>query len=483
MINLNVNRKLKPLLLKPKPLKIVYGGRSSGKSTAFGDIFTIKMLTESADIYCLREFQDSIKDSVHRVFKNSITKRLGLDGWTIQENTIISPNGAQTLYKGASRNPSSIQSAEGYLYSWFEEAQKASEVSLDLLIPTILRQMGSECWFSGNPGSSEDPFSQRFIMPFYDQLQTTGYYEDEMFLIIKLNWRDNPWWNEIQEKIRQHDYETMTRAKYNWIWEGEFNDSVKDALIKAEWFDACIDAHKKLGFSPRGAKVASHDPSDEGPDNKAYAMKQGSVLLRLEERETGDINEGGHWAAGLAAQDQVDGFIWDCDGMGIGLKEQLALDLKGKPIILTMFKGSEGPDNPDNIFQPIEATNFNQFKPVLIKDAIRNKRAQYYFELRQRMYNTYCAVVNGEYKDPDTLFSLDSSIKILSKLRAEVCRMPIKPNGSGLFELYTKEEMKTKFKFPSPNLSDCCMMLMKDVSFLQRPVAVMPQPIKPMSRR
>ena len=36
--------------------------------------------------------------------------------------------------------------------------------------------------------------------------------------------------------------------------------------------------------------------------------------------------------------------------------------------------------------------------------------------------------------------------------------MPIKPNASGLFELYTKQEMRQKLKVRSPNLADCIMM-------------------------
>ena len=69
--------------------------------------------------------------------------------------------------------------------------------------------------------------------------------------------------------------------------------------------------------------------------------------------------------------------------------------------------------------------------------------------------------MHGDYHDPDTLISFSSDIAALKKLRAELCRMPIKPNGNGLFELYTKQDMKTKFKFASPNLGDCIMMLMR----------------------
>ena len=58
--------------------------------------------------------------------------------------------------------------------------------------------------------------------------------------------------------------------------------------------------------------------------------------------------------------------------------------------------------------------------------------------------------------DPDMLISFSSECEELTGLRSELCRMPIKP--STLFELYTKDEMRRKFKVRSPNLADCVMM-------------------------
>ena len=95
------------------------------------------------------------------------------------------------------------------------------------------------------------------------------------------------------------------------------------------------------------------------------------------------------------------------------------------------------------------------------KEALKNKRAQYYLELRNRVYNTFRAVEYKEYKDPSKMISFSSSIDCIQILRAELCRMPIKPNGNGMFELYSKPEMKSKFKLKSPNLADSVMMSMR----------------------
>ena len=387
MPHLKVNRKLEKFLTTPKSIKAAIGGRGSGKSIGFGDMLTMKMDTERADIYCLREYQNDISDSVHRVFADSIKERLNLEGWNVQENKIIAPNGAKTVYKGANRNPDAMQSAQGYKYSWFEEAHRASKASLDKLLPTIIRNPGAECWFSANPQSSEDPFSQRFIVPYQKELDSDGIYEDDLHLIIIVNWRDNPWWNEEQERLRAWDYENRSRSEYDWIWEGKFNDKVDRAIIQPEWFDAAIDAHEKLGFKPRGAIIAAHDPSDMGEDPKGFAIRHGSVILDCQEFDGMDVNDGCDWAIDMTLQHEADWFVWDADGMGVSLKRQVDTAFRGKKIQYEPYWGSHTVDNPRDIYQPIDGENLTKAKNN--DDTFFNKRSQYHWYMRDRFYKTY----------------------------------------------------------------------------------------------
>ena len=81
------------------------------------------------------------------------------------------------------------------------------------------------------------------------------------------------------------------------------------------------------------------------------------------------------------------------------------------------------------------------------------------------------------YHNPDDLISFSSDIKCLTKLRAELCRLPRKKNNSGMIELYTKADMVAgitmsdgrKLSIPSPNLADDVMMSF-DRPDLVRPV-------------
>jgi len=449
-----------------KPIKVIYGGRGSGKSIGIADIQIYFMDVEGSSMMGLREFQKSIEDSVHNVLTESVTKRHKLDDWDLQEKKIIAPNGAKTVYIGAARNPSSLQSVHGFKRSWFEEAQTASEKSLDTLIPTVIRTEGAECWFTGNPQASGDPFSKRFIVPFLRELNENGYYEDDMHMILKLNWRDNPWWGKEQEQLRLHDFNTMPRAKYNWIWEGEFNDQVEDSIILAEWFDAAVDAHLdpkiKDAFTPHGAVVVAHDPFDDGGDAGGCAVRHGSIIKEVRSKTEGTIDEVCDWATDIAIKASADWFVWDGDGMGTGLRRQISDNFSGKKTKYHMFKGSlsgKGQDHAEETYLPVDGDDDTD-TPKTYMDTFKNNRAQYYTELARKFENVYKCRIKGKYIDPAEMISLSSEgIDDMVGLRSQLCRIPRKPNGQGLEQIMSKQDMK-KLGINSPNEGDSVMMCM-----------------------
>ena len=438
-----------------KRYKIAYGGRGAAKSTTFAQILAYKGQMEGALIGCLREYQNSLDDSVFALVSDQI-RSLRIPGYKILSNRINHITGGGMRFKGLARSIESIKSMHGFKYFWLEEGQFISDDSLKILTPT-LRERESELWISANPLSSADPFSQRFIVPFKQQLDKDGFYEDDLHIIVKINYNDNPWFPLVLEQERQHDYNTLPRALYNHIWEGEFNDSVEDSIIKTEWFDACVDAHIKLGFKPVGAKIAAHDPSDLGTDDKGYALRHGSVIVEASARSFGEVNDGCDWALDKAIEAKVDLFVWDCDGLGLSLKRQVATAFRGKKIEFNMFKGSEGPFEPGKIYKPLHIRDNYAHKDRSNKDTFRNKRAQYYWVLRDKIYATYLAVTKGVYTDPDNMLSFSSDIEDLKLVRSEVCRIPRKYNSTGRLQIMTKTEMK-KMKIQSPNVADSIMM-------------------------
>ena len=216
--------------------------------------------------------------------------------------------------------------------------------------------------------------------------------------------------------------------------------------------------------------VASHDPSDLGTDDKGLVIRQGSVVLLAENRGFGDIGDGCDWAIDTALEHGVDLFIWDYDGVGTGLKRQVETAFAGKKVDFKMFRGAETPWKPSQIYKPLKQFE-KRSKERTNNDVFRNRRAQFYWMLRDKFYATYLAVEKGKYIDPENLISLSSKITDIKLLRSEVCRIPRKYNASGKIQIMSKIEMKHQ-KILSPNVADSLMMSMMppDLMYDDRPM-------------
>jgi phage terminase large subunit len=310
---------------------------------------------------------------------------------------------------------------------------------------------------AANPRSSADAFSQRFIKPFEKELRRDKIYEDDLHTIVWVNYSDNPAFPEVLEQERAYDEKNMSAALYAHVWEGETYDEHEDSIIPVEWYLSAVDSHIKLGWKPEGSVIAAHDPSDEGGDSKAYCLRHGNVILDVCELVTGDAAEGMDWALDKAIQDRADHFVFDADGLGVSLKRQVDQALTGKVgMKYTLFKGSEAAQDPE-----LPYTTGGMERNKTNRETFRNKRAQFYWKLRDRFEATHRAVTKGEYVNPEEMISLSSSISCLDQLRAEVCRIPLKRNNLGKIQILSKVEMaKAPYRLPSPNMGDALMMSM-----------------------
>ncbi len=452
-MDFSIPRKLNPFFSKKKRYKIAIGGRGSGKSTTIADLLLYFAAQHQEKVLCMREYQSSIEDSCLSLLNDEI-QRINIPGYKVGKTAIEHNKGGLFRFKGLARSIDSIKSYHGFKKAFIEEAQFLSEESIRILKPTF-REEESEIWMAANPGSSADPFSKEFLNPFWNELLADGYYEDELYLIVVMNYMDNPFFPAVLEQERASAYKFLPRALYDHVWLGHFNDTVEDAIILPEWFDAAIDAHKVLNFKPIGVEVVAHDPSDTGPDPKALAHRHGSVVLDCTDREIGDSNEGMDWALEYALRVQADLFVWDCDGMGVSLARQVKQSLSGKRVDYQMYKGSNTPDRPNELYQGI-LTEVNKKKTN--RQTFKNKRAQRTWAIRDRFYNTYLAVKKGVFTDPEQMISISSNIKKLDVLRSETCRIPRKPNPNGLIQIFDKKHMRDKMKIKSPNMFDSVVM-------------------------
>jgi phage terminase large subunit len=451
---------LEKLVTTKKDYKIIIGGRGSGKSVTVNKILACKAKDHKLKVACFREFMNSISDSTYSSLIEEINE-LGFTNFDITNTTISSKKGSEFIFKGLARNIESIKSMNSVKLAFTDEAQTISDESIKVLKPTI-RANGSELWFVGNPKSSADAFSKEFIIPYQKQLDKNGYYEDDEILVIVCNYKDNPFFPEKLERDRLKDYENLPRAVYDWIWLGKFNDTVDNSIIQVEWFDAAIDMHKNPKFAqsmkPKGAIISAYDVADTGDDDKAYSCRHGSIIKNVKSKSDGDISDGAQWAISNAISDNCDIFTFDASGMGVGIRKEVNEGFNCKKIQVDEHRGGDCPDNADKVFEGFDV--FNKKTSKTNKEIFKNKRAQFIWRLRDRFYNSYKAVVKGEYINLDDCISLDSeTIENIDALRSEICRQPLKETTNGVIQMMSKQDMK-KIGISSPNLLDAVAMTM-----------------------
>ena len=209
-------------LAQPARYKVAYGGRGSAKSWSVARVLCLLAASKPIRILCARELQSSIRDSVHRLLADQI-EALNLSArLEIQNAEIRGVNGSLFIFEGLRHNTTKIKSMEGIDICWVEEAERVSEESWKILVPTI-RKPGSEIWVTFNPEQETDPTYTRFVKnPPPDAI------------VRKVNHDQNPWFPIELRKEMEYDYRVDPDSAAH-IWGGECKKIGDAQVLKGKW--------------------------------------------------------------------------------------------------------------------------------------------------------------------------------------------------------------------------------------------------------
>jgi len=218
--------------------KIYYGGRGAGKSHSAAKALLVLGAKSQIRVLCAREYQTSIKDSVHKLLCDQITL-MGLEGfYEITQTAIKGKNGTEFAFVGLKNNVANVKSYEGVDYCWVEEASTVSRNSWNVLIPTI-RKDGSEIWVTFNPELETDETFQRFVVR-----------PPEGAIVQKINWSDNPWFPEVLA-LEKDALKSRDPSAYQTVWEGLCRLTVDGAIFAQEMQVAELDGRiTKVNYDP-----------------------------------------------------------------------------------------------------------------------------------------------------------------------------------------------------------------------------------------
>jgi phage terminase large subunit len=259
--------KLKCLFVPEKArYRVLYGGRGGSKSWNIARALLLKGCEQKIRVLCAREYQTSIKDSVHKLLCDQIFA-LGIEAhYEITERSLRGTNGTEFIFAGVKNNTNNIKSIEGIDIAWVEEAQSLSPNSWNVLVPTI-RKADSEIWISFNPELPTDETWKRFVMN-----------PPENAIVQKINWSDNPYFPEVLD-LERRALQGRDIEAYNNVWEGIPRQTVNGAIFAKEVTMA--DLEGRICNVPYDASKPVHAVFDLG-----WADQTACWLLQFVGQET-----------------------------------------------------------------------------------------------------------------------------------------------------------------------------------------------------
>lgn len=238
-------KKVLPLVTESAPIKVIYGGRASSKTTTAARALLLKGKQYPMRIICCREFDKANKYSMHKVLTDEIYA-LGLqDFYSWTDHTIRGKEvdhyafpgypirQTEFIFMGIANNSQSIKSMQKPSGCWIEEAQNLTEAAWTDLEPTIRQELPNgeqpEIWLTFNPQYADDFVWEHFVLR-----------QQPDSMVVEINYLDNPWVDKASKRqanrMKAYDY-----AKYENVWLGK----PKSNFVGSIYEDYLADAFKQ----------------------------------------------------------------------------------------------------------------------------------------------------------------------------------------------------------------------------------------------
>jgi len=271
--------------------------------------------------------------------------------------------------------------------------------------------------------------------------------------VFIFDWRDDPrkdqaWYDARRRKAENEGLLHLFAQEVD----RNYYAAVEGIIIESEWVKAAIDAHVVLGFGDDGGWCGGLDVADGGGDTNALALRKGVVLQSCD--QWGERDVGATARRAIDACRTLRGPIelqYDSIGVGAGVKSEAnRLEQDGgmpKGVRLIPWNAAAAVLEPEGRVEPMDRDS------PLNKDFYGNLKAQGWWELRRRFYNTYRARVEGIAMPAEAMISLPSTLPQLRQIEKELSQ-PTKRFTGNMKLIVDKTPDGTK----SPNLADAIMM-------------------------
>ena len=329
----------------PSRYKVLYGGRASGKSYAASIHLMMSSRAVTLNILCLRQLQNSIRQSVYTLIKDLVYTYGYQDEFqfTISEIRHLK-TGSVFKFMGISRNVDEIKSTENIDICYIEEAHALTKEQWDVINPTV-RKEHSEFIILFNPQHRNDFVFQNFI----EHRQPNS-------IVRKINYDENPFISDTMAKVIS-DAREQDEEEYNHIYLGQPREGDDRSLFAYNDIESAMDGDM-VGVDTSGVSTLAVDVARYGKDSSVITKRDGFRIYNLQVFKDYDTMELANQVSHLCRKPH-DGVIVDTIGVGAGVYDKLKhMGIRG------IIEGNAA------------------MKPTEIK-VYQNKRAEMYFGLKK----------------------------------------------------------------------------------------------------
>lgn len=287
------------LITESARYKVLWGGRGGSKTESVAICLIALSLNKTLRIACFREFQKSIKESVHSTIKSIIIERHLEHLFDISDTSIVCKlTGSEFIFSGLRYNIDSIKSMARIDIAWVEEARNVSRTSWTKLGPTIRGRHesdpngmggpfgdGPEIWVTFNPELKDDDTYKRFVLKPPSEFNNNVTKDDIAWfksknennldasevdrykfvrknrysIIKKINYYDNKFFPSGLRAEMEED-KAVSDDKYLEVWEGHVKQVLEGAVYAKELKKVLLDGRRgKVPYDPNRPVLTSWD--------------------------------------------------------------------------------------------------------------------------------------------------------------------------------------------------------------------------------
>lgn len=308
-------------------------------------------------IVCAREIQKSIKESSKKLIADTIV-RYGLENqFTIKNEEIIhNITGSRFIFIGLKANPDSVKSLEGANICWIEEADRVSEESWEVLLPTV-RTKGSQIWATYNPQLPTDPVEKIFNPA-----------TNPDCVCEHINYMENP---HCSDEIIKHAEKMKLEdpSKYEWIYLGGYRPQGDMNWIGLSEVMPCFGRIVPIDHSKM---IVGGLDLGYSKDRSVLTIRQGDVIHNTIVWNHPDPEQLGDEIIGLVNKHKIEMLGLDALGPGSHMVSKLTKALPGR---IVPVKYSEAARD-DKQYTNLRSEAWGKIKEWLITGCIPSGRDQ-----------------------------------------------------------------------------------------------------------